>query len=97
LILTNESDLFVFNAAGQLLWQVAGAGGKDVVAGQMDNDPAVEIAATNGVVVDAGTRAAQWTYGGGFGLHLKLAPFPGRKLPRAYFCIWLAICLFVRR
>jgi hypothetical protein len=79
LILTNESDLFVFNAAGQLLWQVAGAGGNDVVAGQMDNDPAVEIAATNGVVVDAGTHAAQWTYGGGFGVHLKLAPFPGEN------------------
>ena len=79
LILTNESDLFVFNATGQLLWQVAGAGGSDVVAGQMDNDPAVEIAASNGVVVDAGTHAAQWTYGGGFGLHLKLAPFPGEN------------------
>jgi hypothetical protein len=79
LILTNESDLYVFDASGQLLWQVSGAGGYDVVAGQMDNDPAIEIAATNGVVVDAGTRAAQWTYGGGFGAHLKLAPFPGEN------------------
>jgi hypothetical protein len=79
LILVNESDLFVFNATGELLWQVAGAGGYDVVAGQMDNDPAVEIAATNGVVVDAGTRSAQWTYSGGFGAHLKLAPFPGEN------------------
>jgi len=79
LILTNESDLYVFDASGQLLWQVSGAGGYDVVAGQMDNDPAIEIAATNGVVVDAGTHAAQWTYGGGFGVHLKLAPFPGEN------------------
>jgi hypothetical protein len=79
LILTNESDLFVFNASGQLLWQVPGAGGYDVVAGQMDNDPAVEIAATNGMVVDAGTHAVQWTHGGGFGVHLKLAPFPGEN------------------
>jgi len=79
LILTNDSDLFVFDGTGQLLWQVPGAGGYDVVAGQMDNDPAIEIAATNGVVVDAGTHAAQWTYSGGFGSHLKLAPFPGEN------------------
>jgi hypothetical protein len=79
LILTNDSDLFVFDGTGQLLWQVPGAGGYDVVAGQMDNDPAIEIAATNGVVVDAGTHAAQWTYSDGFGSHLKLAPFPGEN------------------
>jgi WD40 repeat protein len=79
LILTNQSDLFVFDGTGQLLWQVPGAGGYDVVAGQMDNDPAIEIAASNGVVVDASTHAAQWTYGNGFGVHLKLAPFPGEN------------------
>lgn len=77
LILTNESDLFVFNAAGQLLWQVAGAGGYDVVAGQMDNDPAIEIATTSGSVVDASTHTVQWMRDGGFGAHLKLAPLPG--------------------
>jgi FG-GAP-like repeat len=79
LILTNESDLFVFDAAGQLLWQVAGAGGYDVVAGQMDNDPAIEIATTSGNVVDASTHSVQWMHNGGFGSHLKLAPFPGEN------------------
>jgi hypothetical protein len=79
LIVTTADDLFVFNASGQLLWQVAGAGGYDVVAGQMDNDPAIEIAATNGIVVDAATHSVQWTYGSGFGVHLKLAPFPGEN------------------
>ncbi|HZS17349.1 MAG TPA: VCBS repeat-containing protein [Candidatus Udaeobacter sp.] len=79
LILTTGSDLFVFSSNGELLWQVPGAGGYDVVAGQMDNDPAIEIATTNGFVIDAGTHAAQWTYGGGFGVHLKLAPFPGEN------------------
>ena len=66
LIVTTQNDLFVFNSSGSLLWQVAGAGGNDVVAGQMDNDPALEIAATNGKVVDAGTHTVQWTYAGGF-------------------------------
>jgi hypothetical protein len=79
LIVTTANDLFVFDGAGNLLWQVPGAGGYDVVAGQMDNDPALEIAATNGKVVDAGTHTVQWTHNGGFGNHLKLAPFPGEN------------------
>ena len=77
IIVTTENDLFVFNGSGDLLWQVAGAGGSDVVAGQMDNDPALEIAATNGKVVDAATHLVQWTRSGGFGIHLRLAPLPG--------------------
>jgi hypothetical protein len=79
LIVTTVDDLYVFSSSGQLLWQVPGAGGYDVVAGQMDNDPAIEIAATNGKVVDAATHAVQWTHNGGFGVHLKLAPFPGEN------------------
>lgn len=77
LIVTTASNLYVFNGAGALLWQVAGAGGYDVVAGQMDNDPAIEIATTSGKVVDAGTHTVQWTHSGGFGSHLRLAPLPG--------------------
>ena len=77
LIVTTPSSLYVFNGAGSLLWQVAGAGGYDVVAGQMDNDPALEIAATNGKVVDTATHTVQWTRAGGFGNHVKLAPLPG--------------------
>jgi hypothetical protein len=78
LILTNLDDLFVFSGAGSLLWQVPGAGGYDVVAGQMDNDSAIEIAATNGKVVDAASHTVQWTRNGGFGVHLKLAPLAGK-------------------
>jgi hypothetical protein len=77
LIVTTSSDLFVLNGAGSLLWQLAGAGGFEVVVGQMDNDPALEIATTKGTVVDAGTHTAQWTHTGYFGHHLKLAPLPG--------------------
>lgn len=79
LIVTTQDDLFVFNSAGELLWQLAGVGGYDVVAGQMDNDPAIEIATTSGNVVDAITHTVQWTYNGGFGSYLKLAPFPGES------------------
>lgn len=77
LIVTTLNDLFVFNSTGTLLWQVAGAGGYDVVAGQLDNDAAFEIAGTNGKVVDAVTHKVQWSYNNGFGVRLSLAPFPG--------------------
>ena len=77
LIVTTGNDLFVFNNTGAVLWQVPGAGGYDVVVGQMDNDPALEIAATKGRVVDTATHTVQWARAGGFGLHLKLAPLPG--------------------
>ena len=79
LIVTTLDDLFVYNSSGALLWQAAGAGGYDVVVGQMDNDSALEIAATNGKVVDAATHRTQWTYTGGFGVHLALAPLPGES------------------
>jgi len=79
LIVTTVDDLFVFNGSGQLLWQVAGAGGFDVVAGQMDNDASLKIAATNGKVVDAVTHAVVWNYTNGFGNILRLAPFPGEN------------------
>ena len=42
LIVTNLNDLIVLSAAGSQLWQVAGAGGYNVVTGQMDNDPALD-------------------------------------------------------
>lgn len=79
LIVTTSSNLYVFNSAGNLLWQVNGAGGSDVVVGQMDNDPALEIATTSGNVVDCATHTIQWTRNGGFGVHLALAPLPGES------------------
>jgi len=77
LIVTTALDLYVFNVAADTLWQLAGAGGFEVIAGQMDNDPALEIATTKGWVTDTATRTAQWTHTGYFGHHLALAPLPG--------------------
>jgi hypothetical protein len=79
LIVTTANDLFVFNGEGNLRWHNLEAGGYDVVVGQMDGDAALEIAATNGKVVDASTHTVQWTRNGGFGSHLKLAPLPGEN------------------
>ena len=71
--------LYVFSGSGNLLWQLAGAGGYDVVAGQMDNDAALEIATTSGKAVDSAARTAQWTRATGFGARVRLAPFPGEN------------------
>lgn len=79
LVVTTPDDLRVFNGSGQLLWEVAGAGGYDVVVGRMDNGTSLKIAATNGKVVDAVTHAVVWDYTNGFGARLKLAPFPGEN------------------
>jgi hypothetical protein len=77
LIVTDDYNLYVFDGAGQLLWQVPDAGGGDVVAGMMDNSASLKIATTSGKVIDAVTHAIVWNYQNGFGFRLKLAPFPG--------------------
>lgn len=79
LITVSTSDLLVFDLTGKLLWRVNGAGGYDVVVGQMDNDPALEIATTSGKVIDGTTHVVEWDRAGGFGYRLKLAPFPGEN------------------
>ena len=73
IVVTTTSNLYVYSAAGTLLWQAPGVGGYDVVAGQMDADGALEIAVTSGKVVDAATHAVQWTWGAGFGARLETA------------------------
>jgi hypothetical protein len=52
---------------------VTGVSATDIVVGQMDNDPALEIALTNGSVIDASTHAVQWHRPDGFGAHLAVA------------------------
>jgi hypothetical protein len=79
LIATDDNNLYVFNATGQLLWQLADAGGSDVVVGIMDNSGSLEIATTSGKVIDATTHAVVWDYQNGFGFRLRLAPFSGES------------------
>jgi hypothetical protein len=61
-------------------WVLAGAGSLfsgDIITGQMDNDPAIEIAVTDGRVIDADTHLAQWTWPAKFGAHLRAADIDG--------------------
>src|SRR4030095_4824248 len=79
LIVTDDSNLYVFNGSGQLLWQVPDAGGSDVVVGIMDNGSSLKIATTSGKVHEALTHGIVWNYQNGFGFRLQLAPFPGEN------------------
>jgi len=62
---------------GYTAWGLAGVGGSDVAAGQMDDDPAIEIATTSGKVTDAATHTVQWNWASGFGAHLQSADVDG--------------------
>jgi hypothetical protein len=69
--------LYAYTAAGALLWSVNGPTGFDIIAAQMDGDPALEIATTNGDVVDAATHTVQWHWPAGFGIRLAAGDIDG--------------------
>jgi len=61
-------------------WVLPGLGSLfsgDIITGQMDNDPAIEIAVTDGRVIDTDTHLAQWTWAPKFGAHLQAADIDG--------------------
>jgi hypothetical protein len=77
LVITNAAMLRVYAPTGALEWMLSGAGGADLAIGQMDADPALEIAATGGKVVDAQTHQAQWTKPDGFGAFIEAGDIDG--------------------
>jgi hypothetical protein len=77
LVVCNASNLYVYSGNGSLEWSLPNVGGSDLVVAQMDNDPALEIAVTNGMVVDCGTDAVQWTWPNGFGYDVEAADIDG--------------------
>ena len=80
LVITNRDDLFVLRGDGFLLSWLPGAGGHDLVIGQMDDDPSLEIAVTSGMVIDIDSWAVQWTWPGGFGHQVEVADIDGDGL-----------------
>lgn len=65
--------LYVYSPDGTLEWDLGTVGGYDCVVGQMDTDASLEIAFTDGHVVDAVSRTIQWTWAAGFGRNLEVA------------------------
>jgi hypothetical protein len=62
---------------GYTRWELSGVGGRDLVFGQLDDDPALEVATTSGHVIDTQTHAVQWQRPEGFGAHLEAADIDG--------------------
>ena len=60
-------------------WSLASVGGIDIVAANLDSDPAIEIATTSGKVIDGNTHTVQWTWPAGFGVHLRTANLQNGK------------------
>ena len=77
ILITNPNELWVFSGDGTPLWGLVGAGGDDLVVGQMDEDSSLEVAVTSGTVVDVDSRAPQWAWPPGFGAHLEAADIDG--------------------
>jgi hypothetical protein len=71
IVLCTASDIFVYSVIGQFEWSFHGAGGDSFSVAQMDSDSALEIATTDGHVLDGSTRAIQWISSSGFGQHLQ--------------------------
>ncbi|HMV66582.1 MAG TPA: VCBS repeat-containing protein [Myxococcota bacterium] len=66
------ADLVVLDPSGAELARMTAKGGSDVVVGQMDADPSLEIATSSGYVIDQATWQVQWDNAGSFGPMLAL-------------------------
>lgn len=69
-------------------WTLPNVGGREIAIGQMDDDPALEIATTSGKVIDSVTRTVQWDRSEGFGIQLQAADVDGDGLDELIVNDW---------
>jgi len=72
ILVTSPDELRVMAGDGTVLWS-APAGGTNIAVGQMDLDPGLEIATTDGSVVDVASQTVQWVWFEGFGRFVEAA------------------------
>lgn len=77
LVACNKTSTFVYDLQGKLLKTYQGAGGTSLAAGQMDADKGLELATTNGSIIDLASGQIQWTWNKGFGFDLEAADIDG--------------------
>jgi len=82
LVVLDEQDLYVYDlTTGALEALLPGFGGWTVAVGEVDGDPAPELAVAAGYgpgrVLDAGTLEVQWLHPPGFGFDVDLADVGG--------------------
>ena len=77
IIICQSGHLYVYSTSGILEWDLDGVGGSKMVIAQMDGDPALEIATTDGFVIDSETHSIQWDWYYGFGSQLAATDIDG--------------------
>jgi len=74
-----DNQMLFAYGAGYPRWHrdVSASGTFGLTVGQMDADPALEIATENGHVIDSATHAVEWFVDGGFGHLVRAADIDG--------------------
>jgi hypothetical protein len=75
ILTAGDTTLRAYGGTGALLWQRAGQGGVDIAVGEMDGDPSLEVATTDGKVLDVASQTTQCTWSQGFGFRLEAIDF----------------------
>lgn len=83
--ITDQGSLHLLLNDGTLIQSFPGNSGEDVVIGQMDADPSLEVAVSNGYVIDALSGTVQCTWGAGFGIDMGLSDFDGDGMEELVF------------
>lgn len=76
-LLLSNSGTHLMDATGFQFMNPTNMTGNSLVVGQLDADPALEVATTQGWVLDLGTRQFQCNFPSGFGAHLNLSDVDG--------------------
>jgi hypothetical protein len=85
IFVVGPSSVAAIDGSGTVLWTKSGVGGQDIAIGQMDSDPSLEVATTDGNVVDVATGTIQCTWAPGFGFRLALSDFDGDGMQELIF------------
>jgi hypothetical protein len=73
ILAVGDNGLAAYTGQGSKLWQITGVSGSDLTVGQMDADSSLEVALTDGNVIDIASQTVQWKRSAGFGRHLQNA------------------------
>lgn len=84
LLITDSFTVTALDGLGQVAWSAAG-GGSGVAVGQMDADPALEIATGDGHVVEYPSGAVQCTLPNLWALSVRAADFDGDGMDEVVF------------
>lgn len=83
--ITDQGALHLLTNNGTLIQSFPGNSGQDVVIGQMDGDPSLEVAVSNGYVIDVLSGLVQCTWVAGFGFDMGVSDFDGDGMQELIF------------